>query len=56
MLTSIRLRWRAGRRAFGRLPPTTRGIVWALGAGLAFSLANAAMRMLSQQLHPMQAQ
>lgn len=56
MLTSIRLRWRAGRRSFGRLPPTTRGIVWALGAGLCFSLANAAMRLLSQQLHPMQAQ
>jgi drug/metabolite transporter (DMT)-like permease len=56
MLTALRLRWRAGRRAFGRLPPTTRGIVWALGAGLSFSLANAAMRMLSQQLHPMQAQ
>ncbi|MFZ9405594.1 MAG: DMT family transporter [Burkholderiaceae bacterium] len=55
-LNALRLRWRAVRRAFGRLPPTTRGIFWALGAGLSFSLANAAMRLLSQQLHPMQAQ
>lgn len=56
MLDALRLHWRAGRRRFARLPPTTRGLVWALGAGLAFSLANAAMRLLSQQLHPMQAQ
>jgi len=55
-LNTLRLRWRAGRRAFGRLPPTTRGIVWALGAGLSFSVANAALRLLSQQMHPMQAQ
>jgi drug/metabolite transporter (DMT)-like permease len=56
MINALHLRWRAGRRAFARLAPTTRGLVWALGAGLAFSLANAALRLLSQQLHPMQAQ
>jgi drug/metabolite transporter (DMT)-like permease len=56
MINDLRLRWRAGRRAFARLPPTTRGLIWALGAGLAFSVANAALRLLSQQLHPLQAQ
>lgn len=36
--------------------PTTRGLVWALSAGLLFSIASAAMRSLTLDVHPMQAQ
>jgi drug/metabolite transporter (DMT)-like permease len=38
------------------LTPTSRGILWALGAGLAFSLASGSMRALSIALDPLQAQ
>jgi drug/metabolite transporter (DMT)-like permease len=42
-------------RAAG-LPPTTRGILWALAAGLSFQVANASMRALTLEMAPMQAQ
>jgi drug/metabolite transporter (DMT)-like permease len=38
------------------LSPTSRGILWALGAGLAFQAGNAALRALSLAVHPMEAQ
>jgi len=38
------------------LPPTVRGLLWSAASGLLFSLLNALLRGLSQQLDPMQAQ
>lgn len=39
-----------------RLGPTGRALLWSVAAGVIFSLLNALVRALSQQLHPMQAQ
>lgn len=44
------------RHRWARLHPTVRGLVWACGAGLSFSLLNTLLRDLSQQLHPLQVQ
>jgi drug/metabolite transporter (DMT)-like permease len=41
---------------WARLPPGVRGLVWAAGAGLSFTVLNTFLRALSLQLHPMQAQ
>ena len=38
------------------LSPTARAMLWAMSAGLTFSLLNTLARSLSQHLHPMQAQ
>ena len=38
------------------LSPTTRALLWSMGAGIFFSLSNAIARSLTQHLHPMQAQ
>ncbi|HSM21213.1 MAG TPA: DMT family transporter [Rubrivivax sp.] len=52
--------WRArmalwhGRLA--QLPPAARGLLWATAAGLVFSVLNALMRALAQQLDPFQSQ
>lgn len=55
-LRGLRTRGRAWRRHASGFAPTTRGILWALGAGLSFQIANAAMRALSIAIEPMQAQ
>lgn len=55
-LRAVRVRARAWRIRAAGLSPTTRGILWALGAGLAFQIANAAVRALSIAIDPMQAQ
>ncbi len=55
-LRAAKVRARATRMQLSALSPTTRGILWALGAGLAFQFANVAMRALSIALDPMQAQ
>jgi drug/metabolite transporter (DMT)-like permease len=47
---------RAWRLHAAGLSPTTRGILWALAAGLVFQIANAAMRALTLQMPPLQAQ
>jgi drug/metabolite transporter (DMT)-like permease len=52
----LRVRTRAIRRQASGLSPSTRGILWALGAGLSFSVANAALRILTLEIHPMQGQ
>lgn len=54
-LALTRLRRRAQAQA-ARLGPTGRALLWSAGSGLVFSLLNAIVRLLSQQLHPMQAQ
>jgi drug/metabolite transporter (DMT)-like permease len=46
---------RALRQTSHSLSPTTRGLLWALSAGLLFSIASASMRALTQHAHPMQA-
>ncbi len=46
---------RLRRRAAG-WSPTTRGLLWTVGAGLFFTLLNALMRGLAQKVDPMQAQ
>lgn len=38
------------------LSPTARALLWSASAGVVFSVLNATVRSLSQQLHPMQAQ
>jgi hypothetical protein len=38
------------------LSPTTRALLWSIGAGLAFSVLNTIARTLTQHLHPMQSQ
>jgi drug/metabolite transporter (DMT)-like permease len=50
-------RWRAhlARRA-RRWSPTTRGLLWAAGAGASFAVLNALMRSLTLQLDPFQSQ
>ena len=37
-------------------PPTTWAILWAISAGMVFSVLNATMRALTQQMHPFQTQ
>lgn len=37
-------------------PPATRGLLWSIGAGVIFTLLNALIRQLSQQIDPFQAQ
>lgn len=49
------LRTRLQRRAAG-WSPTTRGLLWTVGAGLFFTLLNALMRALAQAVDPMQSQ
>jgi len=57
------MRWRAAARRARRtlwqtthaLSPTTRGLLWAIAAGLLFSIASASMRALTMHAHPMQA-
>lgn len=57
-------RWRAAWRVRARAwriraagwSPTTRGILWAIAAGLLFTVGNAMMRVLALEVHPMQAQ
>ncbi len=36
--------------------PTTRGLLWTSAAGFIFSMLNALMRLLTQQIDPFQAQ
>jgi drug/metabolite transporter (DMT)-like permease len=52
--------WRAPQRWFGRrtahLPPTLRGLLWSACSGVLFSILNALLRRLAQQLDPMQVQ
>jgi drug/metabolite transporter (DMT)-like permease len=55
-LRRLHVRGRLTRMQLAALTPTTRGILWALGAGLAFSFANGSMRALSQAIDPLQAQ
>lgn len=55
-LRSARVRARAARMQLSALSPTSRGILWALGAGLAFQVANGAVRALSIAIDPLQAQ
>jgi drug/metabolite transporter (DMT)-like permease len=55
-LRAAKVRARAARMQLSALTPTSRGILWALGAGLAFQAANASMRALSIAIDPMQAQ
>jgi drug/metabolite transporter (DMT)-like permease len=55
-LRRLRVRGRLARMQLGALTPTSRGILWALGAGLAFSFANGSMRALTQAIDPLQAQ
>jgi drug/metabolite transporter (DMT)-like permease len=52
-------RWRLQRALQQRtaeFSPTTRALLWSLGAGLLFSLLNSVARTLTLQLHPLQAQ
>jgi len=44
------------RRRADRWSPTTRGLLWTVGAGLFFTLLNALMRALAQSVDPMQSQ
>jgi len=55
-LRRLRVHGRAVRMRLSMLTPTSRGILWALGAGLAFSVANGAMRALALAIDPLQAQ
>jgi len=55
-LRALQVRGRALRRRASGLSPTTRGILWALAAGLVFQFANASMRALTLEMAPMQAQ
>lgn len=51
-----RRRLRLLQHRTGRLPPTLRGLLWAAAAGFGFTLLNALMKALTQQLDPFQAQ
>ena len=51
-----RVRARAWRKHLSAQSPTTRGILWALAAGLAFQFTNASVRALTLAIDPMQAQ
>lgn len=44
------------RRHARGLTPAVRALLWAVGSGLIFCVLNALMRVLAQQLHPMQIQ
>jgi drug/metabolite transporter (DMT)-like permease len=55
-LRGAKVRARAARMQLSALSPTSRGILWALGAGLAFQVANGAVRALSIAIDPLQAQ
>jgi len=55
-LRALHVRGRVARRRASALSPTTRGILWALAAGLVFQFANASMRALTLEMAPMQAQ
>lgn len=44
------------RRRAAAWSPTTRGLLWTVGAGLCFTLLNALMRALAQSVDPMQSQ
>jgi drug/metabolite transporter (DMT)-like permease len=55
-LRGLRVQGRVWRMQLSALSPTTRGILWALCAGLSFQIANASMRALSLAIDPMQAQ
>ena len=46
----------AVHRRTAHLPPASRGLLWSVGAGLLFTLLNALMRQLAQQIDPFQAQ
>jgi len=46
----------AVQRRTAHLPPTTRAMLWAAGAGTLFSLLNALMRALALSIDPFQAQ
>jgi drug/metabolite transporter (DMT)-like permease len=43
-------------RRTAHLPPTVRGLLWTSAAGFIFSMLNALMRLLTQQIDPFQAQ
>ena len=55
-LRGLKVQGRAWRMQLSALSPTTRGILWALWAGLSFQAANASVRALSLAIDPMQAQ
>ena len=46
---------RLGER-LGRLDPVVQGLLWSMASGMVFSVLNALMRALAQQLDPFQAQ
>lgn len=49
--------WRDGLRQWvAQLRPTSRALLWSVAAGAQFTVLNAVARLLTQQLHPMQAQ
>lgn len=50
---SRRERWAARARGWS---PATRGLLWSIAAGALFSLLNALMRALTQQVDPFQSQ
>lgn len=56
MRRGLRVQGRVWRMQLSALSPTTRGILWALCAGLSFQVANASMRALSLAIDPLQAQ
>lgn len=56
LLRRLRLSTHTLQRSGRGLAPTTRGILWAVSAGLLFSIASASMRMLTLEINPMQAQ
>jgi len=55
-LRAVRVRIRSWRMRAEAASPTSRGIAWALAAGLAFQIASASMRALSIAIDPMMAQ
>lgn len=54
--TAWRARVRSWRIRAAGWSPTTRGLLWALAAGLMFTVGNATMRVLATEIHPLQAQ
>lgn len=55
-LDALRRRGAVLARRFGRLDPVLQGLVWSAASGLVFSVLNALVRGLAQQLDPFQAQ
>ena len=53
---ALRRRLALLRRRLGRLDPVVQGLLWSSASGLVFSVLNALMRSLAQQLDPFQAQ